>query len=353
MPAHRWSGDDYPKWVKLANNAQRLCAQNKIVTLIGGQDDIIEALRVAVSMARDRRQCTFTSNLDRGQIPTGRVYWAIGYSERGSSSSAFIEVNARERRIVTPLQTLQFDDPDLYEQWVEAMSKRGEMGLINAHGSTIRALCEAFEKRSDPHLNVDTPSNVIDSFYEVHGARVNSQIEGALAVHVRASPRILGALKREIHDKQIPRWYALKIAAIQQVSASEVAFMIAWLLEKRTDLDGENLPAADWTLLQRIGVEANAPILAFWASAFLGKKADEGRIRALDSMNGEQFKQALKKSGTIPPQAYVGRANAQNDTLKRLERIVKKTPDAASAFKEAVAARTAPRTGTLTKDRDR
>lgn len=111
QPIHYWKEEEIQKLAILATNADKIKSMNKNVLLIGSQEEIREALRVALYYAVDKLRCTFNTHIDNAPIPPVNAYWALGISnlQHGSNlqrGSNFILVDVSKRYVVTPFENL-------------------------------------------------------------------------------------------------------------------------------------------------------------------------------------------------------------------------------------------------------
>ena len=283
-PPSAWSGVKVRNLVLLAMRAEQLMREGRLVVLRGRDEGINEALRTVFFLApRDKRlACTFDTHIDR--CPTQQdLYWAVGTTTRQSGHSQ-IEVDATERRVVTPVE-YTLEDKDLYLAWLNYASSQENFNSVMDQAFTVQLLAEAFAVRSQPRLD-ELDKEASREFMHLHGVRIMRDLELAVA---KAVGREVAALLIHYLREAIEVPELLSIAASQHVDPAELSAIVTdWILEEKPDLrDGA------WKALQTLARQGrNMRLLHL--SATLAKKVDaKVRDEALAGMDTRTFGSAL------------------------------------------------------------
>lgn len=333
-PTHSWSGDEFEKLVRLASNAGKVKSMKKSILLIGTQEDILEALRVALYYSRNKLECTFNTNIDRSQVAPG-LYWALGVSAQQNAGSNFIEVNASERRVVASIDGLWEPSNDLYQIWFEELTRRGDIYNRDQNAQFIQQLSEAFtSRRVLNRTDVDALNQwqaACESFESVHRDLIIQRVREAISNHLPQS-QLLNQLVTYF-DQYVPIAYTLCVAIPAEISPEYLIDNSVRMLE-HFDIGRESLKPGDWSAFYKLAsthIRAERSLeLAFWATIFHGKGTDKERAFVLKSMRPEQFQRVLQKLfNPLHPADFVARGmpSALLDILLHHPRLLQMTDE--------------------------
>ena len=299
LPTHRWNADEFAKLVRLACDAGKIKATGKMVLMVGTQEEILEALRVALYYASNKFECTFNTNIDRMQTPPLGVYWAVGVSAMQTGPN-FIQVNASERRVIS---VVDFSPPtDPYQIWFDEMTRRGRLYERDQYARIIQVLSEDFQRLSwsNSHIEMlDSHVEACQSFWQVHSDRILQRVSDAVMKHIPANRTLVNAIL-DFFSKPVNVSKTLSVAVPATISAADL-IEIAFLLVENFRVENESFKEGDWHALYEFAMknknEPKSIELAFWSAAFLGKDGNKLRVRPLQLMQERHYEQVLKKLG--------------------------------------------------------
>jgi hypothetical protein len=98
-----WSGEELNRFVMLMNDPKALIDQGQQVAFIGSEQQIMEALRVAILLApfAVRELCSFDTNAVGIEWQGDTAFWGYGFPSEGDSSARFV-VDAAMKQVKIP-----------------------------------------------------------------------------------------------------------------------------------------------------------------------------------------------------------------------------------------------------------
>jgi len=283
-PTSIWPGVEALRLVALAMQGKQQLKRGQSVLLVGGEEDIGEALRTIFFLLPKSRRltCSFDTCVERCPVRQG-LYWAVGTTTR-QSGSFYIMVDVSERRVLSPVEDT-LEDKDLYLAWLKHVSSQENFNSAMGQAFTVQLLANAFAVRSQPRL-AELDEDTCQDFMHLHEGRVMRDLETAIAkvVGKNAAVSLIRYLRGAV---EVP--VLLGIAASQYLNPAKLSAIVTdWIVKERPDLKDN-----EWRSLQDLARQGRDMRLLH-LSAVLGKKVDAGvRDEALGRMNAQTFRNAL------------------------------------------------------------
>lgn len=298
-PFFNWSGDDLLRLVTLATRANELVKDGRSALLYGEAAAIREVLEVLFYLTPrpGRLQCSFDTFIERCSTPAG-LYWAVGASTRQGGN--YVEVNASSRKVISRVGELD-SDKSSYLSWLKrAISRGADANLHYAH--EIQMLAEAFDKHTRLPLN-EIGDQACAEFWELNSAHIQRDLDVLLS---KAMGKRIGILLSQYLREQMDRQLLLNAAASQSLEVFDLSEVsVEWIAARRPDL-----AEGDWKNLQNFARHSGNMCLLHLA-ATLGPKTDpKVRDEALQNMDAHDFRRALERLlDPIPPADFVTTAH--------------------------------------------
>lgn len=334
---HSWSADEFSKLASLAEGAEALRATSKTLQIVGSQDEILEAIRAAMIATRNRRDCTFDSNIDRVSIPSGQRYWAVGVPEK-KGGSQYVLVNARERRVITDLASILPPTPPPYRVWSETMIATGRADAIPAMSTTVMMLAEHLDNTTPLSPNeivqIENQQEAASSFIEVHSVRINEMVLAAVGRVGKLSEVLTTVITKYFTQKVLPA-DTLDVALRGEIEYYRLADAFFQMMKDSFVLGSESLSKDDWLNLLQLARRAQHAPLQFWVALFIDSDAPEDaagfekdRLEALSNMSRKQFPLVMSRlMQPFPPHHFIGKAGDNNNLNLLIETVASNQMD--------------------------